>query len=88
MTIKRKTDRLPRIRYGRRVEFGSGERETDVYDASTEQWAVATVDELEFVDEDDVELAEMDYRDLQQLAKERDIKANQSRNDLLEALEG
>lgn len=88
MTIKRTSDRLPRIRHGRRVEFAAGERETDAYDAETEEWAVATVDETEFVDEGDVELAEMDYRDLQQLAKEREIKANQSRDDLLEALRG
>lgn len=50
MAIKRTTDRLPRTRYGTdgRVEFAQGERKTEA-DDETEQWAVETFDEIEWV---------------------------------------
>lgn len=39
------------------------------------------------VEESFVDLSELDYRELQDLAKEHDIKANQSTEDLIAALE-
>lgn len=54
MTLRRTTDRLPHVRYGTdsRVEFEQDVRESDEYDADTEEWAATTFDELERVEDE------------------------------------